>query len=60
MEGMVALSLTQKSPDLHQLLKTLTTPGGITELGLEVLKEKKAITSWNDALNAVLNKLTQR
>jgi len=59
MEGMAALSLTQKSPDLHHLLKTLTTPGGITELGLEVLKEKKAISNWNDALNAVLNKLTQ-
>ena len=52
---MAAFSLAQEKCDLNEMLRTLATPGGITELGLNKLKEKKAIVSWNDALGAVLN-----
>ncbi|MHA1969649.1 MAG: pyrroline-5-carboxylate reductase dimerization domain-containing protein, partial [Candidatus Hodarchaeales archaeon] len=58
MEGMAAISLAQNRNDLHGILRTLATPGGITELGLKVLNKKGAITNWNEALKAVFNKLT--
>ncbi len=57
-EGMAAISLVQESCDLNNIIKTLATPGGITELGLNILAEKKAIVSWNDALWGVLKHLS--
>jgi pyrroline-5-carboxylate reductase len=57
-EGMAAISLTQENCDLNDMLRTLATPRGITELGLNKLNEKKAIASWNDALEAVLKHLS--
>lgn len=43
---------------VETLLHTLATPGGITECGLKVLEARGTEAGWNEACDAVLEKLT--
>jgi pyrroline-5-carboxylate reductase len=39
------------------MLDTLATPGGITELGLDVLRQRHGLEAWAAALAVVLDRL---
>jgi pyrroline-5-carboxylate reductase len=53
--------LTAESPEqLHALLESIATPGGITELGLRRLDYDGVPDAWRAACDAVLAKLTGR
>jgi pyrroline-5-carboxylate reductase len=50
--------LVDEQPEpVPELLRSLVTPGGITELGLGVLKERGATDAWTAACDAVLARL---
>jgi pyrroline-5-carboxylate reductase len=55
--GAVDMALAQPDQDLDVILDTLATPGGITEHGFHILRERQALTAWTEALDAVLNRL---
>ncbi|MBV2142127.1 NAD(P)-binding domain-containing protein [Falsochrobactrum sp. TDYN1] len=53
--------LIDEKPDpVSQLLSELVTPGGITELGLNILSDGGQPAIWRDASEAVLSKLTEK
>lgn len=52
--------VAEKPEPIEKLLDDLVTPGGITELGLDVLKNGGQPALWEDACAAVLARLTQR
>ncbi|MBK3745956.1 NAD(P)-binding domain-containing protein [Paraburkholderia aspalathi] len=52
--------INEKPEPIKQLLSELVTPGGITELGLEVLAAGGQSDVWHDACNAVLLRLTEK
>ncbi|MFX0091644.1 MAG: NAD(P)-binding domain-containing protein [Candidatus Hodarchaeota archaeon] len=56
-KGAVEMSLAQSDQSLTTILETLTTKGGITERGLDVLKKGNGLAAWTDALEVVLKKL---
>ncbi|QWK80559.1 pyrroline-5-carboxylate reductase family protein [Ochrobactrum sp. BTU1] len=51
--------IAEKPEPIEQLLKELVTPGGITELGINVLSKKGHPIIWRDASEAVLTRLLQ-
>lgn len=57
--GAVDMALAQPDRELADMLKTLATPGGITEHGLAVLRRQQGLAAWTAALEAVLGRLEQ-
>jgi pyrroline-5-carboxylate reductase len=53
----VAMSLANGEVSLQELLARLATPGGITQLGLGVLRERHGLDAWTAALDAVLERV---
>lgn len=49
--------IAEKPEPVAQLLHELVTPGGITERGLHVLEEADVPAAWEEACQAVLDKL---
>lgn len=49
----VAMSLANGDLSLQELLARLATPGGITQFGLGVLRERHGLDAWVAALDAV-------
>ena len=58
--GAVYMALSQPDLDLATMLDTLATPGGITEHGLEILRQGQGVTAWTMALDAVLGRVQGR
>jgi pyrroline-5-carboxylate reductase len=56
-QGATAMALDQPDQDLDAMLATLATPGGITELGLDVLRQRRGLDAWTAALEAVLDRM---
>ncbi len=57
--GAVNMALTNPDKELDMMLKTLVTPGGITEQGLNILHQQQGLTAWSDALETVLKRLSK-
>jgi pyrroline-5-carboxylate reductase len=55
--GVAEMSLAHPEQDLAVLLDSLATPGGITRLGLQVLRNRHSLDAWIEALAAVLDRL---
>ena len=57
-----AAGMIQAEPErpIDDMIATLATPGGITELGLTQLRAADAFAPWQDACDAVLAKLRAR
>ena len=53
----VAMALANPSQSLQELLGRLATPGGITEFGLGVIRERHGLDTWSVALDAVLARM---
>jgi pyrroline-5-carboxylate reductase len=49
--------IAEKPEPMQQLLDELVTPGGITELGLHILRDRQQPEAWAAACDAVLNRL---
>ncbi len=49
--------IAEKDQPVAEILKSLTTPGGITEAGLQHLENTQAIQAWEEASEIVLKKL---
>jgi pyrroline-5-carboxylate reductase len=45
--------------DCDSILEGLATPGGITEQGLDILKQQQAIECWGTAFGKIVERLTQ-
>ncbi|MFX1286448.1 MAG: pyrroline-5-carboxylate reductase family protein [Promethearchaeota archaeon] len=56
--GAVNMALIEPKTDLNVILESLTTPGGITKQGLDVLYQKKGLEAWIEALNTVYKRLS--
>jgi pyrroline-5-carboxylate reductase len=56
-QGAAAMALAEPDRDLAAMLATLATPGGITELGLDVLHQQQGLDAWTAALDAVLARM---
>lgn len=52
--------IAQRAEPMDRLLEELVTPGGITERGLQVLSARGVPQAWEEACEAVLDKLTGR
>jgi pyrroline-5-carboxylate reductase len=50
--------IAEKDQSMEEMLTELVTPGGITELGLQVLADRGQPQAWQEACEAVLSKLT--
>ncbi|TNM61610.1 pyrroline-5-carboxylate reductase family protein [Aliirhizobium smilacinae] len=50
--------IAETAEPMETILKDLVTPGGITELGLEVLEERGQPAAWQAACDAVFARLT--
>ncbi|MHA2224677.1 MAG: NAD(P)-binding domain-containing protein [Candidatus Hodarchaeales archaeon] len=59
-QGAVEMTLTNSNQDLEKLLGTLTTSGGITDFGLNILQQKNGLIAWKDALEAVRARLLEQ
>ncbi len=57
MEGACGMASEQNNMELKEIWKTLATPGGISELGANVLTDNNSITGFSDALNTVTDRL---
>jgi pyrroline-5-carboxylate reductase len=55
--GAVDMALARPDQGLDIILDTLATPAGITEHGLDILRERRALIAWTEALDAVLGRL---
>lgn len=55
--GAAELGLSRPHQDLSAMVEGLTTPGGLTELGLRVIGEQGGMDAWVRALDAVLQRL---
>lgn len=55
--GAVDMALARPDQDLADILDTLATPGGTTELGLNVLHRRGGLAAWVEALESVLSRL---
>ena len=58
--GAAEMSLAQPDVELSAILDTLATPGGITEHGLDVLRQQQGLTAWTEALDAVLGRMQSK
>ncbi|MEM7221536.1 MAG: pyrroline-5-carboxylate reductase dimerization domain-containing protein [Pseudomonadota bacterium] len=57
LRGAAGMILAEPERPVDDMIKTLATPGGITELGLRHLRETSAFGPWNEACDAVLARL---
>ena len=59
---LIAASTVAAQPhvDPGELIRSLATPGGITEHGQQLLDEGEAITTWSSAFESVLNRIRPR
>lgn len=57
--GAAGMILSRPSESLDESLVGLTTPGGITEHGLELLEERGALAAWSEACQSVLERLEE-
>jgi pyrroline-5-carboxylate reductase len=57
MRGATGMVLTRADQTIDDMLASLTTSGGLTERGLEVLRESSALSSWSRACDAALEKV---
>lgn len=55
--GAVSMAQSQPDEDLFAMLDTLATPGGITEHGLDILRQDHGFSAWMAALDAVLSRV---
>jgi pyrroline-5-carboxylate reductase len=55
--GAVDMALARPEQSLDIILDTLATQAGITEHGLKILHERRALIAWTEALDAVLGRL---
>jgi pyrroline-5-carboxylate reductase len=55
--GAAEMALSRPDRELAAMLGTLATPGGITELGLDVLRQRQGLEAWAAALDAVLGRM---
>ncbi len=51
-------NLAGSTAPMDRLLSDLATPGGITELGLNLLRARGAVAAWEEACGAVRDKLS--
>ncbi|MEO0910583.1 MAG: pyrroline-5-carboxylate reductase dimerization domain-containing protein, partial [Pseudomonadota bacterium] len=51
--------IAEKDQPVAEILKSLATPGGITEAGLQHLENTQAIKAWEEASEIVLKKLVK-
>ena len=58
--GAAEMSLAQPDIELSAILDTLATPGGITEHGLNILRQQQGLTAWTEALDAVLSRMQSK
>lgn len=56
--GAANMVLNNPDTDIKVMLDALTTPGGITEQGINVLQQQQGITAWIEALDNVLKHLS--
>ena len=57
--GAAGMILAEPERPIDHMIKTLATPGGITELGLSGLREAAAFEPWHEACDAVLARLKE-
>ena len=57
--GTAEMALAKPDQDLASMLATLATPGGITEHGLAVLRQRQGLEAWVAALDAVLGRMRE-
>ena len=55
--GAADMALAQPAQELSAMLDALATPGGITEHGLRTLHQRRGLTAWTEALDAVLDRM---
>ncbi|MFC2046466.1 pyrroline-5-carboxylate reductase dimerization domain-containing protein [Chloroflexota bacterium] len=55
--GAVDMALSQPDEDLAAMLDTLATPGGITQHGLDILRQQHGVGAWTVAPDAVLDRV---
>lgn len=55
--GAAGMMLAHPDDSPADMIRDLATPGGITELGLELLGQRGALTAWRDACQASLEQL---
>ncbi len=58
--GAAGMVSAQPERSLPELLEELCTPGGITELGLQTLRDVRAFEYWQRACQAVLDEINNR
>jgi pyrroline-5-carboxylate reductase len=51
--------IAERPEPMDALIRSLATPGGITERGLHVLADHGMAEGWTEACEAVLEKLTK-
>ena len=54
-----ATVLKQSSQDWDHIMKSVATPGGVTEQMVDSLKDAGGLDSWKDGLNAVLIRMSK-
>jgi pyrroline-5-carboxylate reductase len=57
MAGACGMADMQEDKSFKEIWKTLATPGGISQLGADVLNNRDAFSAWSEALNEVTQKL---
>ena len=55
--GAAEMGLARPQEELSALLDSLATPGGVTRQGLEVLRDRRGLEAWTEALDVVLRRL---
>lgn len=59
MRGATGMVLARPDRPISEMLGSLATPGGLTELGLDIFRDSKALARWSEACEAVLHRLRQ-
>lgn len=57
MRGATGMIMTHSDRPIAEMLTSLATPGGLTELGLNVFHDSGALSRWSEACQAVLHRL---
>ncbi len=55
--GAAGMMLARPDDSPADMIRDLATPGGITELGLDLLGQRSALTAWRDACQVSLERL---
>jgi pyrroline-5-carboxylate reductase len=57
--GATGMVLARPDQTIEDMLESLATSGGLTEKGLEVLRESNALAAWSHACDAALKKIRE-